>query len=117
MESLGQTLKKIRESVSLTLRQVEETIGISNAYLSQLENNKIKKPSANVLYKLANLYKVDLNLLLSAAGIIEESFETDDSQNNSKWMNKMAFYFDKLSDEEKQEIISYAKFKANKKNF
>ena len=38
MNSLGSTLKETRESISLTLRQVEEASGISNAYLSQLEN-------------------------------------------------------------------------------
>ncbi len=70
--SLGETLKSSRELMRLTLRQVEDATGISNAYLSQLENEKIKKPSANVLYKLSSLYRVDLNVLLSAAGIIEK---------------------------------------------
>lgn len=51
--SLGETLKSARELIPLTLRQVEEAVGMSNAYLSQLENEKIKKPSANVLYKLS----------------------------------------------------------------
>jgi len=49
MKSLGKTLKVSRELIPLALRQVEEATGISNAYLSQLENDKIKKPSANVL--------------------------------------------------------------------
>ena len=47
METLGKTLKNTRENVSLTLRDVEIATGISNAYLSQLENEKIKKTSAN----------------------------------------------------------------------
>ncbi len=52
-KSLGEKLRDARETQALTLRQVEEITGISNAYLSQLENNKIKKPSANILYKLS----------------------------------------------------------------
>jgi len=48
--------KKIREEKGFTLRQVEEMTGINNAYLSQLENRKIKKPSYEVVYILHNLY-------------------------------------------------------------
>ena len=65
MKSLGKTLKEKRESIGFTLREVEDTTGVSNAYLSQLENDKIKKPSANILYKLSNLYKLQLNELIS----------------------------------------------------
>ena len=67
MKSLGKTLKDSREIIPLTLRQVEEATEISNAYLSQLENDKIKKPSANVLYKLASIYGIELDTLLQAS--------------------------------------------------
>ena len=53
--TLGGALKKMRESIGLSLRAVEESTGISNAYLSQLENDKAKNPSANYLSKLADL--------------------------------------------------------------
>lgn len=70
--TLGKRLKELRELSGLTLRQVEDSIQVSNAYLSQLENDKIKKPSASVLYKLATLYGVDITDLLNAAGLITE---------------------------------------------
>lgn len=73
MKLLGSKLKELRDIHRFTLRQVEEATGISNAYLSQLENDKIAKPSANVLYKLSNIYNVELDSLLAAAGIIEKS--------------------------------------------
>lgn len=107
MKSLGQTLKVAREQIPLTLRQVEEAIGISNAYLSQLENDKIKKPSANVLYKLSNLYNMELNILLSAAGIIEKK---DTEAPQSSLLNKIAFYADKFSKEEEEQIIEFMKY-------
>lgn len=110
MKTLGATLKKYRESIPLTLRQVEEVSGISNAYLSQLENEKIKKPSANILYKLSSLYKIDLNVLLAAAGIIEQSKEKADPT-NQEWMNRIAFYSDQLSDSSRKEILDFIKFK------
>jgi len=48
--------KELRIKRGLTLREVETATGISNAYLSQLENGKIKKPSFEVVQKLNNLY-------------------------------------------------------------
>lgn len=45
-----------RHVAGMTLREVEDETGISNAYLSQLETGKIKKPSFEVVSKLYNLY-------------------------------------------------------------
>jgi transcriptional regulator with XRE-family HTH domain len=97
MDTLGKTLKSTRENVSLTLRDVEIATGISNAYLSQLENDKIKKPSASILYKLANVYKIDLNVLLYASGIIEKKDLTEVKPKQSLLEREIAFYKDKLS--------------------
>ncbi|MBX3165135.1 MAG: helix-turn-helix transcriptional regulator [Bacteroidetes bacterium] len=104
MKSLGKTLKEARELIPLTLRQVEEAVEISNAYLSQLENDKIKKPSANVLYKLSNLYGIELNTLLGAAGIIEKT-----SPQKSKLLNTVALSAETLTEEEEKELLSYLK--------
>lgn len=116
MKSLGVTLKKTRESISLTLRQVEDATGISNAYLSQLENDKIKKPSANVLYKLSSLYKIELNELLEAAGIIKKSDKAASSSPNHQWVNRIAFYADDLNPKEKKDVLNYIKFKVSAHN-
>lgn len=48
--------REIRKAKGLTLRKLEEITGISNAYLSQLENGKIKSPSYNTVKKLYDLY-------------------------------------------------------------
>lgn len=114
MKSLGSTLKQARESIALTLREVEEASGISNAYLSQLENDKIKKPSANVLYKLSNVYNLDLNILLAAAGIIKKSTNAKNTEKN-EWANRIAFYAENLSAEQKKDILDYVKFKIKNK--
>ena len=105
MKSLGQTLKDARESIPLTLRQVEEAAGISNAYLSQLENEKIKKPSANVLYKLATMYGLHLDVLLAAAGIIQEKPGI-----RSNLSNNAALSAEKLTTEEEEVLLKYLKF-------
>lgn len=114
METLGKTLKSTRENVSLTLKDVENATGISNAYLSQLENEKIKKPSASILYKLANVYKIDLNVLLHAAGIIEKN-DDNEPQKQTFFEKEIAFYKDKLTDEEAQDVVDFIKFLRYKK--
>jgi transcriptional regulator with XRE-family HTH domain len=104
MDTLGKTLKSTREN------------GISNAYLSQLENDKIKKPSASILYKLANVYKIDLNVLLYASGIIEKKDLTEVKPKQSLLEREIAFYKDKLSEDEEKEVLDFIKFLRYKKN-
>lgn len=104
MKSLGSTLKELREIHRFTLRQVEEATDISNAYLSQLENDKIAKPSANVLYKLSNIYNVELDTLLAAAGIIGKT-------SSNKLLNAVALSSDSsLTKEEEEALLDYLRF-------
>ncbi len=58
MERLGSLLASLRQRKNLTLRDVERETGVSNAYVSQIETDKIKAPSPIVLHKLAALYGV-----------------------------------------------------------
>lgn len=109
MKSLGETLKESRELRGLTLRQVEEATGISNAYLSQLENGKILKPSANVLYKLSEAYNIDLPGLLRVAGIIEGQTTV-----NSQFLSQVATYSEALTPDEEQELLNYLRFLRSK---
>ena len=55
---LGALLADLRTAKGLSLREVEEATdrAVSNAYLSQLENGKIQKPSPNVLHSLSGVY-------------------------------------------------------------
>jgi transcriptional regulator with XRE-family HTH domain len=112
MKSLGSTLKELRDIQKLTLRQVEDATGISNAYLSQLENDKIAKPSANVLCKLSTIYREDIKLLLAAAGIIEQQ-----SAPSRKLLEPVAFSTKStLTQEEEEELIRYLQFIRQNKN-
>lgn len=65
---LGPFLKSAREDKQLSLRDVERSVGVSNAYLSQLESGRIREPSPNVLHKLATLYGVDYSETMELAG-------------------------------------------------
>jgi transcriptional regulator with XRE-family HTH domain len=70
--TLGQFLASIRADRKMTLRQVEEATNnqVSNAYLSQIENEKIKQPSPNILNTLAEIYGIDYGELMEMAGHI-----------------------------------------------
>lgn len=113
--SLGRKLKDAREHLPMTLRQVEDATGISNAYLSQLENNKIQKPSANILYKLSSLYRINLNTLLAAAGIIKSSEDDSETSEEANTLTNIAFYAENLSADEKNQVLEYIKFLRHKK--
>ena len=69
---LGALLADLRTAKGFSLREVEEATGkaVSNAYLSQLENGKIKKPSPNVLHSLAEVYVVPYEALMEKAGYL-----------------------------------------------
>src|SRR6201988_1911506 len=69
---LGTLLADLRTAKGLSLREVEEATGkaVSNAYLSQLENGKIRKPSPTVLHSLAGVYGLPYEVLMEKAGYL-----------------------------------------------
>lgn len=53
---LGNFLKILRKEHGYTLREVEAKTGISNTYISNLENGKKTTPSMETLFKLSKIY-------------------------------------------------------------
>lgn len=68
VDALGSFLRRAREATGLTLRAEEKETGISNPYLSQIEGDKIKQPSPNLLHKLCQLYRVPYMTAMGSAG-------------------------------------------------
>jgi HTH-type transcriptional regulator, competence development regulator len=68
MKTLGEYLANARKMKGLSLRKVEAEIAISNAYVSQLENNRVQEPSPTVLQKLSKVYGVPYVECLRLAG-------------------------------------------------
>ena len=60
----SQNLKQSRLDAGMTLRPVAKIVGCSAAYLSELENGKNKRPSADLLYDLSEVYGVRFSWLL-----------------------------------------------------
>lgn len=103
MEKLGDFLKKKREESSLTLRKVEEITDISNAYLSQLENNKITKPSPTILKKLSQAYETSYHRLMTTAGY---PMEIEDARITFRTSQGL----EDLTRAEEKELLDYLRF-------
>lgn len=102
---LGTYLKSLRDAKGLTLRAVEETTGVSNAFLSQLESGKVKQPSPIVLYKLAQNYNVPYEMLMEYAG-----YPVPATSKNIKPENSPFHRVGPLTEEEEQSLIEYLIF-------
>jgi transcriptional regulator with XRE-family HTH domain len=71
-EALGLYLKSARTALAMSLRDVEDATDkqVSNAYLSQLENGKIAKPSPHILHALSGTYHIAYEKLMERAGYL-----------------------------------------------
>src|SRR2546425_8415549 len=97
--TLGQYLASIRTDRGLSQRDVEKATNkvVSNAYLSQIENNQIKKPNPNILHALAELYAVSYENLMERAGFVVPTR----SRNTGERHGRVATFADhSLTDEE-----------------
>lgn len=63
---LARKVGQLRKSRGLTLRDLADATGISNAYLSQLETGKVENPGVFTLLRLTKFYGVRLEWLVSA---------------------------------------------------
>jgi len=106
---LGALLADLRRAKGLSLRQVEEATGraVSNAYLSQLENGKIRKPSPHVLHSLAEVYAVPYDALMERAGYL---LPTEARAGGRRQRRLAAFAIDDLTAEEEEELLKYLAF-------
>lgn len=72
MKSLGEFIKKVREDKNLTQEEVADRADLARSYISKLEDNKFKSPSAKVLMKLAKGLEVSHDSIFQAAGYFPE---------------------------------------------
>ena len=105
---LSAVLADLRTAKGLSLREVEEATdkAVSNAYLSQLENGRIKKPSPNVLHSLAEVYAVPYEALMEKAGYLLPS----EGNGTGQRRRLTAFAIDDLTAEEEEELLKYLAF-------
>ncbi|WP_337970036.1 helix-turn-helix domain-containing protein [Virgibacillus salexigens] len=60
---IGAKLKELRKNKEYSTRESGRMIGVSNSYISKIENGKI--PSLSILQKLCNVYGVNISYLFN----------------------------------------------------
>jgi HTH-type transcriptional regulator, competence development regulator len=111
IQKLGELLADARKRRKFTLRAVQETLGISNAYLSQLETGKVQSPSPVVLHKLSELYEVPYATVMEIAGYpVPQNVDAGDA------VDRFAARIGNTTPEEEDAIVEYLRFIRSRKN-
>lgn len=108
--TLGKFLWDIRSARGMTLRQVEESCDVSNAYLSQLETGRIRKPSPHILHELSEVYNVPYEHLMEKAGYIKRQDDDPKATGRRRRGRAATFATGDLTAEEEEELLKYLAF-------
>src|SRR5262249_6264640 len=113
MAKLGEELKRLRNLMGWSLRDVEEKTGrkVSNSYLYQLEQGTVQEPSPNILYELASVYDVSYASLMQLAGFGVPR----PREKGARVENSVAFNALNLTEDEEKEVLDFVEFIRRKK--
>lgn len=80
VSDIGSFIRQQRERSAISIRKLAERAGVSNPYLSQIERG-LRKPSAEVLKRIARGLSVSAETLYERAGLLEgrESRDVEDA--------------------------------------
>ncbi|HEV3026537.1 MAG TPA: helix-turn-helix domain-containing protein [Planctomycetota bacterium] len=67
MSTFGELLRRLRREQAFSLRTVAKKLGTQKGYLSGIENGKVNPPSAKLVKRIAQLYRLDERMLLRLA--------------------------------------------------
>src|SRR5919108_2193312 len=71
VNSIGAYIREQREQAKISMRQLAQSAGVSNPYLSQIERG-LRKPSADILQQIAKGLRISAEALYVQAGILED---------------------------------------------
>jgi transcriptional regulator with XRE-family HTH domain len=113
---LGRYLASIRSDRQLSQRDVEKATNkiVSNAYLSQIENDQIKMPNPNILHALAELYAVSYEELMERAGFVAPMRSRSHSSKKSR-SNAAPLAGHNLTAQEEKELVQYLGYLRSRK--
>ena len=103
---LGKYLKRLRKARALSLRDVEGETDVSNAFLSQVESGKVKRPSPVALYKLADFYDVPYEKLMELAGYPVPTGEAPTLRSAPAVFKRLG----QITEEEEDALLDYLAF-------
>ena len=136
---LSTKIRELRKMHGYTQDYVASALGVVRQTYSHYETGK-RTPNAETLFKLAGLYKISIDDLMQLTMDIDRNVyydapaPTQSSEALTEFLNyisnpisqkkyqhftplekELLFFFEKLSESDKKEIIEFTKIKANKK--
>lgn len=121
---LGQFIRSKRKGKNITLMQLAKKTGLSQPYLSQIENGKRDIPKPDIINKIASSLDIDSFEMMVKAGYVKTGYapEFEDLLKEEKRLieekdilfqlkNNERVYLDGklLNDSDRQKIIEYLK--------
>lgn len=90
MQTLGELIKKQREKLGISQRELSRQTGVDNNTIAKLEKGMRKKPNTLALKKIAYILNIDLKKMLKLAGYSTEDidYECSLSTNNITMKSK-----------------------------
>ena len=71
LKMVGEYIREQRQQAKISLRQLAQSAGVSNPYLSQIERG-LRKPSAEVLQQIAKGLRISAEALYVQAGFLDD---------------------------------------------
>lgn len=99
--TFGAVLKQARQVRKLSAGEVARAAGISAAYMSRLENDGVKRPSPNVLYRLSETLALPYSELMRLNG-----YRLTGEAESTTTTIAGALFAD-LTDDERDELLEY----------
>lgn len=95
----GAYIRTLREKADISLNQLAEESGVSNAQISRIENGKRGVPKVDTLKRLAKPLKVSYEELLDKAGYFKKNNKNSNpGDSESEFMQKLELSDDELLD-------------------
>lgn len=104
LDSLGEFIATQRRHAGVSLRQLAETAGVSNPYLSQIERG-LRRPSAEVLQQLAKALQVSAETLYVRAGLIDPGERPESGATGVMTVSGAVLADQRLSSRQKQILL------------
>ena len=103
---IGQRIKKRRDELRLTPRDIKSITGIGSGHLSEMETGK-KLPSTPTLIKLSEVLHCSIDWILLGETCFCEPLKTTPSVRESEF----SFLFNKLSPGDQEEVLEIIRLK------
>lgn len=105
--TLGKTIRRHRQEIGLSQAQLASCAGLSQGYLSQIENAEVENPSAAVLFRLAQALHIDPHRLLEAAGYPQLANNHRDQEFETRVDPDLLAFLARLSPQEQRHLLNF----------